>query len=347
MPDLSPGWWFRAAALALAVAALLLPSSTPASSSGSTTSASWPSATITRGAETYVTGRASDDGRVTLEQRVLGGWRGVATARTDARGAYRIAIPTWWVGTRSYRVRSTTAASGAFRAAVVPSYRPRGKVRQYRYSFSTMTRWDPCSTIGYRVNARLGGAGAIRDTRAAVARISQATGFRFAYRGTTRGIPSTGANSWYPADTQLVVAWARPRASALLRMYPRAAGVGAALARTGYWNGDGTRTSLISRGMVVVNAQVRMKGGFGSGLTRGDTLMHEIGHAMGLSHSGASEQMMYAYLTRKAARFGRGDLHGLEARGSKLGCVLPASPQTSARGSHRVTPRVSALRVAP
>ena len=83
---------------------------------------------------------------------------------------------------------------------------------------------------------------------------------------------------------------------------------------------------------------------FGTGLTRGDTLLHEIGHAMGLSHSGASEQMMYAYLTRTAARFGRGDLHGLEARGSKLGCVRA----TSARATTRtLTPRVSALRVAP
>ncbi|RYP85054.1 matrixin family metalloprotease [Nocardioides guangzhouensis] len=347
MSDLTPGWWLRVCALVLAVAALLLPSSTPASSSGSETSAAWPAPTIVRGADRYVTGRASDAGVVTLEQRVLGGWRAVSTASTGADGAYRFRIPTWWVGTRSYRVRSDTAATTEFRASVVPSYTPRGRVGQYRYSFDSMTRWDPCTTIGFRVNARQGGAGAVRDTKAAVARISQATGFRFAYRGTTTGIPSNGGNSWYPADTEIVVAWARPSQSSLLRMYPRAAGVGAALARTGYYNGDGSRTSKISKGMVVVNSNVRMKGGFGTGLTRGDTLMHEIGHAMGLSHSGASAQMMYAYLTRSAARFGRGDLHGLEARGSKLGCVRPTSPATSARGTRTVAPRVAALRVAP
>ena len=344
MSHLSPGWWLRVAALVLAVAALLLPSSTPASSTDSETTASWPGATITRGADTYVAGTASDLGEVSLEQRVLGGWTSVSTATTDVDGGYRLKIPTWWVGSRSYRVRSSTAASTEFHASVVPSYTPRGKATQFRYSFDTMTRWDPCTTIGYRVNARQGGTGAVRDTRAAVARISQATGFRFAYRGTTTGIPSNGGNSWYPADTQLVVAWARPSQSSLLRMYPGAAGVGAALARTGYYNGDGTRTSMISKGMVVVNSKVRMKGGFGTGLTRGDTLLHEIGHAMGLSHSGASEQMMYAYLTRTAARFGRGDLHGLEARGSKLGCVRATSARTTTR---TLTPRVSALRVAP
>ena len=70
------------------------------------------------------------------------------------------------------------------------------------------------------------------------------------------------------------------------------------MAYAGYRNGDGSRTNLISRGMVVINATMRQKPGFGTGLTRGDTLLHEIGHAMGLSHAGADEQMMYAYLTR-------------------------------------------------
>jgi len=64
----------------------------------------------------------------------------------------------------------------------------------------------------------------------------------------------------------------------------------------------------------------------------------------GLSHAGATQQMMYAYLTRTAARFGRGDLHALEARGSKLGCVTGSSPRVTARV---VNPRVAAIRVAP
>jgi hypothetical protein len=53
--------------------------------------------------------------------------------------------------------------------------------------------------------------------------------------------------------------------------------------------------------------------------------------------------MMYAYLTRSKAAFGRGDLHGLETRGAKLGCVRtsPVGRTTS------VSPRVSALRTAP
>ena len=85
---------------------------------------------------------------------------GVSTTTTGVDGGYRLKIPTWWVGSRSYRVRSSTAASTEFHASVVPSYTPRGKATQFRYSFDTMTRWDPCTTIGYRVNARQGGTGA-------------------------------------------------------------------------------------------------------------------------------------------------------------------------------------------
>ncbi len=337
-------WPLRGSALFLASVALLLPSSAPAESLTSSASASWPAATIARGADRYVSGQVSSPGPVTLEQRVLGGWRTVASARTTSSGGYRMKLPTWWLGSRTYRVHAAAATSPEFRATVAPSYSPRGKERQHRYSFDSMTRWNPCTTIGYRVNARQATRGAVKDTRRAFRRMAQATGFRFAYRGRTSRLPTTGTNSWYPSDTQVVVAWARPSQSSLLGAYPKAAGVGAAVAHTGYYNGDGSRTNKISRGMVVINSTMKQRPGFGTGLTRGDTLLHEIGHAMGLSHAGADEQMMYAYLTRSAARFGRGDLRALEARGSKLGCVSKTSLRTAAR---TVTPRVAAIRVAP
>ena len=337
-------WPLRGAALVLATAALLVPPISPAQSAESYATATWPTATVARGTAHYVTGEVSDVGSVALEQKVLGGWRSVATTSSTAAGTYTLRVPTWWLGSRTYRVRSLTAATTEWRARVVPTYTPRGRDSQFRYSFDSMTRWNPCTVIGYRVNARQATRGAITDTQRAFARMSQATGFTFAYRGTTRGIPSAGTNDWYAKDTQVVVAWARPSQSSLLSSYPKAAGVGAAMARTGYFNGDGTRTNMISRGMVVINSNIRQKAGFGSGLTRGDTLLHEIGHAMGLSHAGANEQMMYAYLTRTRARFGRGDLHALEARGSKLGCIDTSSPRAAARA---MTPGVAAIRMAP
>lgn len=337
-------WPLRGTALVLAIAAMLVPSTAPAQSAPGEVTASWPSATMARGSAHVVTGRAADTGSVALEQKVLGGWRSVATTSSTATGAYTLTLPTWWLGSRTYRVRSASAATPEWRVHVTPRYTPRGRDSQFRYSFDSMSRWNPCTVIGYRVNARQATRGALRDTKRAFALMSQATGFRFVYRGPTRGMPTTGTNDWYRPDTQIVVAWARPTQPSLLSAYPKAAGVGAAMAYTGYRNGDGSRTNVITRGMVVINAAMRQKAGFGNGLTRGDTLLHEIGHAMGLSHSGADEQMMYAYLTRTTARFGRGDLHALEARGSKLGCIDTHAARVAARGS---APAVAAIRVSP
>ena len=337
-------WPLRGAALLLATAAMLVPPTSSAQSAEAGVSASWPTASMVRGSDHAVTGTVADVGTVALEQKVLGGWRTVATTSATPTGDYAIKLPTWWLGSRTYRVRSATATTADWQGRVAPSYTPRGKDSQFRYSFDSMTRWNPCTTIGYRVNARLATRGAILDTKRAFERMSQATGYTFVYRGTTRGVPTSGTNDWYPKDTQVVVAWVRPSQSSLLNAYPKAAGVGAAMARTGYFNGDGSRTNMISRGMVVINANMKQRAGFGTGFTRGDTLLHEIGHAMGLSHAGATAQMMYAYLTRTAARFGRGDLHALEARGSKLGCVSTSSPRVTARV---VNPGVAAIRVAP
>ena len=139
------------------------------------------------GSAHVVTGTVADTGTVALEQKVLGGWRAVATTSSTTTGEYSLTLPTWWLGSRTYRVRSESAATSEWRAHVIPRYTPRGKDTQFHYSFDSMTRWNPCTDIGYRVNARQATRGALRDTKRAFARMSQATGFRFVYRGRTRG----------------------------------------------------------------------------------------------------------------------------------------------------------------
>ena len=70
----------------------------------------------------------------------------------------------------------------------------RGNPRAYAFiskerASDPVARWNPCARIGYRVNARQGGPGALADTREALARIRRVTGLRFVYRGPTRIIP--------------------------------------------------------------------------------------------------------------------------------------------------------------
>ena len=314
---------------------------TPARAALGSVSADWPSAKLSRGSSVSVTGRVSGqapgDG-VLLQQKVLGGWRTVAKDALDSQRNYQVSIPTWWLGQRSYRVVTTDVqdtsnlgtASGTWAVEVVPTYTAPGLKSQFKYSTSSYARWDPCRTIGYRVNARQATSGAVTDVKGAFKRLSQATGFHFVYRGTTTGIPQNGGNSWYAANTQIVVAWARPSQSSMLRLYPNAVAVGSAVTSGGYANGDGTSVSRIIRGAVVVNSNKVYRGGFGSGNTRGDIVLHELGHTMGLGHSGSKKQIMYPRITSGPARLGEGDLNGLQRRGARLGCVSQAQYRTSA-----------------
>jgi hypothetical protein len=305
-------------------------------------STDWPAARIKRGSAMAVTGHVSGlelgDG-VFLQQKVLGGWRNVAKAKLDSDRDYRLAIPTWWLGTRTYRVITTSLlgpASTAWTIAVVPTYDARGLATQHTYSTSSYARWNPCETIGYRVNAAQATAGAVGDVKEAFRRLSQATGFRFAYKGTTSGIPSLGTNSWYPSNTDIVVAWARPAQSTMLAAYGDAVAVGAAVTSGGYAQSDGTSVSKIVKGAVVVDSRRTYRGGFGSGKTRGDIVLHELGHTMGLGHTGSAKQIMYPYVTTGLARLGEGDLKGLYKRGARLGCVEPVTYRTNGTPEQRV-----------
>jgi Matrixin len=295
-------------------------------------SAQWPSSKIRLNTSASVTGHVSGielgDG-VFLQQKVLGGWRTITKTRLDSNRDYKLSVPTWWLGTRTYRVITgslldTTllgTPSTSWTVQVVPTYDAPGIATQHSYSTSSYARWNPCQTIGYRVNTRLATSGALADVKGAFARLSQATGFRFAYRGTTTGIPTLGSNSWYPADTQIVVAWARRSQSTMLQSYSNAVAVGAAITSGGYAESDGTSVSKIIKGAVVVDSARIYRGGFGTGKTRGDVLLHELGHTMGLGHTGGSRQIMYPSLTSGLARLGEGDLTGLVKHGARLGCV--------------------------
>lgn len=296
----------------------------------------WPASTTTVGTTQTVTGdllTAVLGDIVVLQQKVPGGWRTVSRDSVDTGGGYALNVPTWWLGTREYRLKTPLGAlSLPWTAKVVPAYQPAGLARQHKYQVTTQTaRWNPCEPIGWRLtNAS---PGALKDARGAFRRLGQATGFTFVYRGTSARVPQFDANSWYPADTQIVVAWARRSQSSLFSAYPSADAVGAAYYSDGYRNGDGTPAKKITKGMVVIDSSKRFPAGFGVGATRGEVLLHELGHTMGLSHVESSSQRMYPYWTSGVARFGRGDLAGLENRGAKLGCLASATGRDSLRGN--------------
>lgn len=301
----------------------------------------WPTTTVVVNTDRSVSGTVDvkQPTTVVLQQKVSGDWRNVGSDTTDAAGNFSLAVPTWWLGTRDYRVVAEGSESAPATFNVKPGYTPPGKSTEHAFLVnSTMARWDPCTVIGWRINDRQASTGALADAKKAFWRLGQATGFTFRYRGTTTGIPQADSNSWFPNDTQIVVAWARKKQSSIFNSIPTADAAGMPYYLMGYHNGDGSSAYKISKGSVVIDSTLRIKGGFSSGISRGDILLHELGHVMGLAHFSSSSEMMNPVMTRGIARYGKGDLSGLEARGAELGCLYAGSSRVSARVSGIVAP---------
>jgi hypothetical protein len=192
----------------------------------------------------------------------------------------------------------------------------------------TVLRWNPCAPIHYRVNVAHAPRGSLADTRAAIAKVQRATGLRFVYDGQTSAVPQKGYGESSPSGhaPPLTIAWARPGtgkgASSLLQ--PSMVGVGGMV--WGQWLDAGHRLhpwQAIS-GYVVLNDldNAVYHRGFGSGLSRGEVLLHELGHAMGLQHVTDRRELMYPVaLSRRAAAYAAGDLAGLRRLGRSAGCI--------------------------
>ena len=201
-------------------------------------------------------------------------------------------------------------------------YIPKGDPSEYAFMVtSIVARWDPCTVIGWRVNLKQATPGALSDTRAAFWRLGQITGFTFRYRGTTDGIPQWDSNAWFPADTAIVVAWVRKDQSTLFTLRRAASAVTGPYYASGYQNPDGSPALRIVSGGVVIDSRLKLPGSFGFGITRGDLLLHELGHVMGLGHYPSTDEMMNPVMTRGRARYGRGDIAGLEEHGAQMGCL--------------------------
>ena len=201
-----------------------------------------------------------------------------------------------------------------------------------------VVRWDPCQTITYAVNARKAGstpkarAAAIADTQAAMGRAGERTGMSFRYVGTTTEIPRDAAGaSWTDRQraAEIVIAWVKP-GSATYGSNLLSQASGGYASGTGGWSWKAWTTAsgqwrlAIGRGFVVINADQNgsYRAGFGSGTTRGALLLHEVGHALGLNHVGATDELMYPTMLRRShSSYKDGDQRGLSKLGRNAGCI--------------------------
>jgi hypothetical protein len=70
--------------------------------------------------------------------------------------------------------------------------------------------------------------------------------------------------------------------------------------------------------------------GFGPGLSRGNLVLHELGHVAGLDHVQDAGQLMYPSISAGAPDgYAAGDLNGLAQLGAGSGCLAVATPSPS------------------
>jgi hypothetical protein len=292
------------------------------------------SAPVPVGTPVSVSGRVKDNikskRKVLLQQRIKSGWRTIDTDRTTKRGAYGLNVNTTYFFTSALRVvappvrRSGGDRSAKQRIQSYAPYVPFGTGSEWSLLLPKYElRWNPCQTITYRVNSAQGIPGSDADVTAALAQVSQATGLRFKYKGTTTHIPG-GSGKW-PKGTNVVIAW-NTQAQTTVDLTPPV------LARGGIsksvWAKIGNKRKINGKRIAM-----GVRGGVNIDSTRPlpnndyqvKLLMHEIGHVVGLGHYPNAGQIMDggSSMYNLPTQWSNGDLTGLEHVGLTGGCLKP------------------------
>jgi len=214
---------------------------------------------------------------------------------------------------------STSEVTGARAGATNPD--------DWSYLFAgEESRWNPCKRIGYRLNLANAPRGTVDEVKTAFRRVKAESGLRFVYRGTTGILPGAQRPRAYANGTDIVLAWTTPGKSSYL---PKGAAAFAGASAYDATGSDGDHVWGLSEGYAVFNQSIyrEMAAGFSQGPefghqgTRGQLLMHELGHVVGLGHAEHPEQIMFPSTSRKKATFRAGDVTGLSVVGASHGCV--------------------------
>lgn len=181
-------------------------------------------------------------------------------------------------------------------------------------------RWNPCAAIHWQFRPNGAPASGLAVAKSAVARIAQATGTTWVYDGAVSTAPTT---AWLPksptARKPVLIGWSDAAHSDLL------AGKSSStlgVTRTVWFGVDiqGVKTAAIRGAVVALNASKSLPAT--GPVSWKVVLLHELGHAMGLGHAGAGNQLMYPVLPRTLTGLQSGDLQGLLRVGRPAGCVV-------------------------
>ena len=194
-----------------------------------------------------------------------------------------------------------------------------------QYKFSSLldgqpVRWNPCTAIHWTSNTARGPVGGLDVLKAGVAKIAAQTGTTWVYDGATATVPSTSYLPKTPTTNRAVLlGWADGATSDLLAGKP--AGV-LGMTRTVWFgtdDGKGTRIAATRAATVALDRTDRLP--LRGAVSWSATVLHELGHVMGLDHPSDSRQLMASTLPANVTDLQTGDRAGLTRVGRAAGCV--------------------------
>lgn len=219
-------------------------------------------------------------------------------------------------------------------AAALPAiqhvFAPQGTAAEHKFlgrrADGSPTRWNPCEPVHYVVNLGRAPTGSIEDVHEAVRRISAATGIAFVYDGLTSEEPQRDRGAYLPGLygdrwAPVVIAWEDPQDTNI--PFQKNSETAAAVAKPLV---PPTSEDVFVSGWVVVNQDDPNPPGFRLPGDQGPTVLHELGHVMGLDHVPQQGELMEpsgGWMTD----LGPGDREGLREVGIDAGCLTtPESP---------------------
>jgi hypothetical protein len=340
----------RLVALAIVVgtAAALLPVAPSGSAGRQQLEVRWGARTVQPGTPITARGRTPrGQALVALQVRLPSGWRTFGQARSAPTGRFAVSGRLDWYGT--HRIRLTTTGQHPFRrvttARVLPTYLPRGDPadhaftdadRGVRYSF------DPCEPVRYAVNTDAVGADQLPLIRLGIDQVAAATGIEMRYVGVSHQVPFGTGTTRLPPGQDLLVAWATGAEVPGL-LTPGALGLSGPVLLRGASDGRGRPVTEIREAAVVLDAEdyadttTYSQSYLSTRPTWGEVILHELGHAFGLDHVQATDEIMYPDAGAGSypdgtfrGQYDAGDLAGLATNGLGQGCFGPARHREAA-----------------